>query len=353
MFQPNPVAFTIFGISVNWYGILIAAAVLLAIWLSGRAAKRQGYDPDIIIDCALLAVPLGVIGGRLYYVIFEWEQYSGDLMRIFDIRSGGLAIYGAVIMGMVAVWIFSKWKKIPFFKVVDFIVPSLILAQGIGRWGNFFNQEAFGELVTNPSLQFFPYAVYISALGQWHQATFFYESVWCIAMFFVLWAYQRRTTKDGNVFALYLVVYGFERMIVEGMRTDSLYLGGMRVSQVLSAIVFLAAGLYLLYPQLNRLAGKIAGAKAPAKQPADAPAVLQENQTVPEPVEAAAQDETGDMTQNESGDAAQAQEPISEREKTDGPETAQMPLSEGGFEVAQSLLDELETLKKQEQENKK
>lgn len=340
MFTPNPVAFTIFGLSINWYGIFIATAVLLAIYLSGQAAKRRGYDSDIIVDCALLVVPMGVIGGRLYYVIFEWEQYSSDLLRIFDLRSGGLAIYGAVILGMVAVLIYSKWKKIPFFRMVDFIVPSLILAQGIGRWGNFFNQEAYGALVTNPSLQFFPYAVYIEAVGQWYQATFFYESAWCLAMFFVLYAYQKRTKKDGNVFALYLVVYGFERMIVEGMRSDSLYLGGMRVSQVLSAVIFIGAGIYLLYPILNRLAGKMADGKE-AAQPVLQGEAIETAQTPAETVNEAVPQETAQPQIDQAAQPVKQEAP--DKEKPQEPETEK---PQGGFEVAQSLLDELDDLQK-------
>ncbi len=247
----NPIAFNLFGLSVNWYGIIIAFATLLAILLCSKEAKRVGLNPDSIVDLALLCIPIAIVFARIYYIVFEWGTfYSGSfvgfLKNAVNIRSGGLAIYGAIIGGLLAVFIYSRWKKIAFWKLVDIIVPSLILAQGLGRWGNFFNQEAYGNVITNPAWQFFPAAVFIPATGNWHMATFFYESAWCILAFFVLLWFQRRSKRNGNVFALYLVLYGFERMIVEGWRMDSLWWGSFRVSQVLSGVMFAAGLIYLL-----------------------------------------------------------------------------------------------------------
>ncbi|MGI5900742.1 MAG: prolipoprotein diacylglyceryl transferase [Christensenellales bacterium] len=247
----NPVAFSLFGLSVNWYGIIIAFATLLAIILCSNEAKRIGLNPDSIIDLALLCIPIAIVFARIYYVVFEWDTFNTGsfidfLKNAVNVRSGGLAIYGAVIGGLIAVFVYSRWKKIAFWKLVDIIAPSLILAQGLGRWGNFFNQEAYGNVITNPAWQFFPAAVFIPATGNWHMATFFYESIWCILAFFVLFWFQRKSKKSGNVFALYLVLYGFERMIVEGWRMDSLWWGSFRVSQVLSGIMFAAGLIYLL-----------------------------------------------------------------------------------------------------------
>jgi len=279
----DPVAFRLFGFSVNWYGIIIAAATLLAIFLVMREAKRKGIKEDDVIDLALLCIPLAIVGARLYYVAFEWDMFAGGydsfswqavggvLWNIVDIRSGGLAIYGSVIGGLIAVFIFSKWKKIGFLRIVDMAAPALILAQALGRWGNFFNQEAYGQIISNLRWQFFPVAVYISATGHWHMATFFYESIWCFLSFILLYIYQRHSKKDGNVFALYLVLYGFERMIVEGFRLDSLYVGDVRVSQILSAVVFVAAGIYLLAQYVRASKGlkeKLAAAHAAQEDPA-------------------------------------------------------------------------------------
>ena len=180
---PNPVAFTVFGHDIYWYGILISLSVVLAVVMVYREAKRKGLDADCMLDYALLTVPTAIVVARLYYVIFEWDQYAANPIHALFIWEGGIAIYGSILGGIVATLIFSKWKKISFWTLADLVAPGLVLGQAIGRWGNFFNQEAFGELVTNPDLQFFPYAVYIERLGEWHMATFFYESVACFLIF--------------------------------------------------------------------------------------------------------------------------------------------------------------------------
>lgn len=192
MFCPDPVAFTIFGRDIYWYGILISLSVVLAVIMVYREAKREGLDADCMLDYALLTVPIAIVCARIYYVIFEWDQYAADPIRALYIWEGGIAIYGAVIGGVIATLIFSRWKKISFWKLADLVAPGLVLGQAIGRWGNFFNQEAFGGLVTDPAWQYFPYAVYIERLGEWHQATFFYESVACFLIFIFLMIYRRK-----------------------------------------------------------------------------------------------------------------------------------------------------------------
>jgi len=235
----DPIAFYIFGKPVYWYGIIIASGVLLGIYLAMRYANRLGYDQDMIIDFCLLAIPLAIIGARLYYVVFSWEYYSknpGDIIKIWE---GGLAIYGAVIGGIISAIIFARWRKIDFWELCDIAAPSLILGQALGRWGNFFNQEAYGYAVNNPAWQWFPAAVYIEANAQWHMATFFYESMWNFIVFFFLLFYRKRRKRKGEVFLLYLILYSIGRVVIEGLRTDSLYLGPFRVSQLLSGILIL------------------------------------------------------------------------------------------------------------------
>ena len=232
--------FGIQGLNIAWYGIIIASGLLLGIWLGNARARKRGWSSDLLLDFILLAVPLAVIGARTYYVAFEWEYFAANPAKIIAINQGGLAIYGAVIGGFLAAFFFSRATKFPFLKLIDLVIPSLILGQAIGRWGNFINQEAFGALVTNPQLQFFPLAVYIQSLGEWHQATFFYESFCNSILLVVTLLIARKGVKDGTLLATYFIGYGTIRAIIEGLRTDSLYLfGSIRVSQVLSAVLVL------------------------------------------------------------------------------------------------------------------
>src|SRR5665647_896493 len=174
----SPIAFYIFGAPIYWYGIIISVGVMAGIYLAMRNAKFFGENPEDIVDFCLLAIPMAIVGARLYYVIFEWSQYKENLIDIINLRKGGLAIFGGVLAGILAGFIFTKWKKINFWNLADICAPSVILGQAIGRWGNFFNQEAYGYAVKNPALQWFPAAVFIKADNQWHMATFFYESLW-------------------------------------------------------------------------------------------------------------------------------------------------------------------------------
>lgn len=234
---PDPVAFEIFGRPVYWYGILIATGVLIGIYLAMGYAKRLKFDPEMILDFALLAIPFAIVGARLYYVVFQWEIYKHNPIDVFKIWEGGLAIYGAVIGGIVAAVIFSRWRKVNFWDLADIVAPSLILGQAIGRWGNFFNQEAYGRLVTDKAWQWFPFAVYIEAKREWHMATFFYESMWNLLVFIFLMYYRKRRKRPGDIFLLYLLLYSCGRIVIEGLRTDSLYWGPFRVSQLLAGLL--------------------------------------------------------------------------------------------------------------------
>lgn len=249
--------FGIQGLNIAWYGVIIASGLLLGIVLASMRARRRGWSSDLVLDFILLAVPLAIIGARAYYVAFEWEYFSANPGLIIAINQGGLAIYGAVIGGFLAAFIFSKAAKFPFLKLIDLVIPSLILGQAIGRWGNFVNQEAYGALITNPNLQFFPLAVYIRSLGEWHQATFFYESFCNSILLVITLLLGRKGVKDGTLLATYFIGYGLARAVIEGFRTDSLYLfANVRISQVLSAVLVLVGILLLVLIKKGKLKTK-------------------------------------------------------------------------------------------------
>lgn len=256
---------------IKFYGVIIAIGVLLAVTYCLRRAKQFGVTQDDILNLVLICLPSAIVGARLYYVVFEWDQFFGPGIpwyRFLDIRSGGLAIYGGVIGAVLGMLIYTRVRKLKVLPFLDLTGIGLLLGQAIGRWGNFFNQEAFGELVTNPDLQFFPYAVYIERLGEWHMATFFYESAACFLIFIFLLIYRRKAKNApaGNLFLWYWVLYGVERAYVEGLRTDSLWIfkggipignliffpNGLRVSQVLSIIMVIAFGTVLIVRAVKR-----------------------------------------------------------------------------------------------------
>lgn len=228
----------LFGI-IPIYGLLIAAAILCAVLLCQRESRRRHLPPDTGIDMALWAVPPAVVCARLYYVVFQWPYYAAHPVSILYFWEGGLAIYGAVIGGALGLYLLSRHSRIPYLTLLDIAAPVVLLGQAIGRWGNFFNGEAYGYAVTNPAWQFFPIAVQID--GQWHLATFFLESCWNLLGFLVLWRYRLRVNTPGHVVSLYLLWYGAGRLVIEGLRTDSLMLGPIRVSQLLSLLLCLVA----------------------------------------------------------------------------------------------------------------
>ncbi len=231
----------------NLYGLAIALGVAAAIFYMSRQEQAQGLPRDSGVDLALHAVPLAVAAARLYYVAFSWDRYQDDLPGILRVWEGGLAIYGGIIGGALGVWWLARRRRLPFLALADLVAPGLLIGQAIGRWGNFFNGEAYGSLITNPALQFFPLAVF--ADGAWHMATFFYESLWNIGGFLFLHLNRRRFLGKGRgmLFAWYLIWYGLGRMVIEGWRTDSLMWGALRVSQVLSVALVIAAGIWMLW----------------------------------------------------------------------------------------------------------
>lgn len=232
----------IFGFDIHWYGVLIVTGIALAILLAQRREEKFGLPKDTVLDLALWCIPAAIVGARAYYVIFAWDEFSsGPWQRIVNIREGGMAVYGGVIAGVLTGWIYVRRKKLSFARAIDLAAPCIPLGQAIGRWGNFVNQEAHGALVANEALHFFPMSVEIG--GQWYYATFFYESVWCFLIVIFLLTAERKGwfRKSGDAFLAYVFLYALERSIVEGMRTDSLYLGPVRVSQLLSLAAMLAA----------------------------------------------------------------------------------------------------------------
>jgi len=233
----DPIAFEVFGIAVRWYGILISSGMIIGTILALREAKRLGLDENLIIDFILVMIPSAIIGARLYYVIFDWSQYNGDVMRMINIREGGLAIHGGVIGGVIAGIIYTRVKKIDFWQLADIIAPSLILGQSIGRWGNFINQEAHGGPTD------LPWGIMVDGVKV--HPTFLYESIWNFAIFIFLMSYRKKKKFDGELFYIYLVLYSVGRFFIEGMRTDSLMMGPLRVAQVLSLTLILIFGFLL------------------------------------------------------------------------------------------------------------
>lgn len=233
----NPTAFTIFGIDIKWYGILIATGALLGVLMGDKLAKEEGLKENIVSDFILIGIIPSVIGARIYYVIFEWSYYKDHINEIFAIRNGGLAIYGAIITGLIIAYIYSNKKGVEFFKLIDVMSPGLALGQGIGRWGNFINMEAHGGPTD------LPWGIMVDGVKV--HPTFLYESIVDISLALFLYFYLSKHKKfDGQMIAVYGIVYGIGRFFIEGMRTDSLYIGGIRVSQLVS-LVFIALGIYI------------------------------------------------------------------------------------------------------------
>jgi phosphatidylglycerol:prolipoprotein diacylglycerol transferase len=253
-------------LQIYWYGALIVLGIIISYILCSHEAKRRKLHKDCVIDIALIGIPLGAIFARLYYVVFALDSFvrSGMsfgeiLLGIINIRDGGLAIYGAILGALIALMIYGRVKKMHLFSLLDLILPGVALSQAIGRWGNFFNQEAYGKVIADGFPPYFPLAVRIdectqpccaempSRLGNIHYATFFYESCWCLVIFIVLWFILRKRAKHrGDVTLAYLIMYGTERAALEGLRTDSLMWGSVRVSQALSILLVVAAVAFII-----------------------------------------------------------------------------------------------------------
>lgn len=256
-------AFTVFGQDIYWYGIFIGLGVILGVLLALHEAKRTGQNPDTYLDFIIYAMIIAIIGARLYYVIFSWDFYSQHPEKIFAIREGGLAIYGGIIGGVLTAIVYSHLKKKSFWVMADTMAPSLILGQMLGRWGNFFNKEAFGGFTDNLFAMRYQLSqvrasdvtpdilqnlVTVNGVDyiQVHP-TFLYESMWSLCVFIILLILQRKKKFDGQVCATYFFGYALGRVWIEGLRTDQLCTGNVPVSQALSAVLIIASVVVYFY----------------------------------------------------------------------------------------------------------
>lgn len=235
----GPVAFELFGLEVRWYGILIAMGVLIGAIIALREAKRLGFNEETLLDLLIWAVPFSLVGARAYYVIFSWDMYKDNPIEALNIRNGGLAIHGALIAAIIVAVIFTRIRKVDFWTMADICAPSIILGQAIGRWGNYANQEAHGGPTD------LPWGIMVDGVKV--HPTFLYESIWNFLVFiFLLWYGRKKQKVRGEVFLLYLSLYSFIRFFIEGLRTDSLMWGQIRVAQLISVIGILISA-YIFY----------------------------------------------------------------------------------------------------------
>ena len=250
-FNPSRVAFSIGNKPIYWYGIIIAAGFLLAVYYAMRRADQFGLTQDNIIDMLICAVPLAIIGARAYYCLFSWNLYKDDPIRVLYIWEGGLAIYGGVIGAAIGLFLYAKVKKVKTSALREIGGLGLLIGQAIGRWGNFMNREAFGAQTDS-----FLRMGLTDASGAtiYVHPTFLYESVWNAIGLLILHFYSKRRKFDGQIFLMYLGWYGLGRMFIEGLRTDSLYVGAsnLRVSQLLAGVCFLAVVIFLVYDKIFR-----------------------------------------------------------------------------------------------------
>ena len=267
-FHIDPTAFTVFGIRIQWYGLIITLGLALAVLYCFPKMKRFGIDADRAIDAILGGVIGGIIGARLYYVIFNWSDYKKDsfgatLKAVINTRNGGLAIYGGIIGAFAVGLLICKLRKIKMLPMLDISVLGFLIGQGVGRWGNFVNQEAFGcntdsflgmtggriQSTVMNGMQMGEELYASGMVMDWTKPVhpcFLYESLWCILGFVLLSTWSKRRKYDGQIFLMYLAWYGAERFFVEGLRADSLMIGSIRVSQALSAVIFAASIILLI-----------------------------------------------------------------------------------------------------------
>jgi len=255
--------FSVFGIEIAYYGVVVVTGMLVGLLIVNAEAKRLQQNAEQYWDIGMIALLSGIVGARIYYVIFDWDNYKNNLLEIFNTRHGGLAIYGGIIGALIAVYIYGRIKKMSFSIILDCVAPGLAIGQVIGRWGNFFNREAFGGYTDN----LFAMQLPVSAVRQneitrqmWDHVrqiggvdyiqvhpTFLYEGIWNIGVFLVLWLFRKHKKFDGEIFLIYLVLYGMGRLWIEGLRTDQLLLPavGIPVSQIVS-VVAMVIGIILI-----------------------------------------------------------------------------------------------------------
>ncbi|WAA09888.1 prolipoprotein diacylglyceryl transferase [Fervidibacillus albus] len=258
----DPIALRLGPLTVTWYGLIIGSGIVLGYILATREGKRRGFSEELFTDLLLWAVPISILSARFYYVIFEWDYYAVNPSKIIAIWEGGLAIHGALIGAIITAVIFSRKKRISFWKLADIAAPSIILGQAIGRWGNFMNQEAHGGEVTRQFLEglhlpdFIINQMYIN--GTYYHPTFLYESIWNFIGFIILLILRKVNLRQGELFFTYFIWYSIGRFFIEGMRTDSLYLFGtdIRMAQLMSVTLIVFSLIFIIY---RRKKGNIPG----------------------------------------------------------------------------------------------
>lgn len=256
----NSVAINIGPITIYWYSICILLAFCIGFFLANKEIKKHKSIPkDFLYDYFFMLVPIVILGARFYYVIFEWSSYKDNIIDIFKIWNGGLAIHGGVIAGAIYTYIYTKKKNINPFRFMDIAVPCLVLGQAIGRWGNFFNQEAYGPVVSLDTLKSLPIpkfvidGMYIN--GNYHHPTFFYESMTCLLCFIIIMLVRKyyKNLKVGTLCGIYFIIYGIERFLVESLRQDSLMLGSIKVAQLVSVLMFILGIVFITCSILKKV----------------------------------------------------------------------------------------------------
>lgn len=290
-FHIDKVAFSLFGRDVAWYGILITCGMILAVLYAIHLGRFEGISSDNMIDLAFVIIVCGVLGARLYYVIFKWDNYLvtdapsflqnvvSTLKNIIAVWEGGLAIYGGILAGLLTAYIFARKRKIKFLKLFDILVPCVLIGQVIGRWGNFINMEAYGSETTLPWRMGILYSYTDTGIttGVWDiekyvHPTFLYESLWNLVALVIVFCLYKKKKFDGQMFCSYLIWYGFGRMLIEGLRTDSLMLGNLRISQGVGFVSLVLGILLIVYFT------KKVKAEAPAAEDAYTPVYAEINE---------------------------------------------------------------------------
>jgi phosphatidylglycerol:prolipoprotein diacylglycerol transferase len=243
--SPGPIALQIGPLAIRWYGVLMATAMAVGLWLAYRDARRRGVDPEELLKASELALLGALVGARLYYVAFTWDYYGRFPLKIFAVWEGGLAIHGGILGGLLLGGGYSWWRRLPLARYLDIVAPSLALGQTIGRWGNFFNEEAFGTPTSLPWKLYIapPHRPLLYAQEEFFHPTFLYESLWDLLVFALLvWVFRDRVKRAPScLFWIYVGLYSAGRLFVEGLRTDSLMLGPIRVAQLASGIGIILA----------------------------------------------------------------------------------------------------------------
>lgn len=252
-FSIDPVALNIFGLEVRWYGLIIVIGIILAFLYACYRGKQEGFSSDDMMDLFLYVVVFSIIGARAYYVLTTLDQYH-SLYDVIAVWNGGLAIYGAVITGAVVITIVCRIKKKSVLKALDMIAPGVMIGQLIGRWGNFCNGEAFGDISkfeffgftkVTPNASSLPWIMEVNSYASGYRTltvhpTFLYESVWNLIGFIIINAFYKKKSFDGEIVLMYAVWYGFGRMFIEGLRSDSLYVGSVKISQLIGLVCVVA-----------------------------------------------------------------------------------------------------------------